>query len=174
MTNHRILSRIGIIVFAVLLFSGLATTSSTRFASNSALASTTDTDGQTQAPDGGGTTAAPDGGGTTAAPDGGGTTAAPDGGESLTASFTIDSTDGDTAPATFLFEADAQGGTAPYSYTWDFGDGQRDNEQSPTHTYQNPGTYQVTLTVTDSAGQTASDTGQVTVSPTGPPGPGPN
>ena len=157
MITHRILSTIDIMVFAVSLFSGLATTPSIPFALNSALASTADTDGQTQPPDEGGTTTPP-----------------PDEGQPLTASFTIDSTDGDTAPATFLFEADSQGGTAPYTYSWDFGDGQQDNEQSPTHTYQNPGTYQVTLTITDSAGQTASDTGQVTVHPTGQPGPGPN
>jgi PKD repeat protein len=86
-------------------------------------------------------------------------------GEPLTASFSVDSTNGDTAPATFAFEADAEGGTEPYTYSWDFGDGQQGNGQSITHTYVNPGTYQVTLTVTDSAGQTASDTREVIVRP---------
>jgi PKD repeat protein len=166
MISHRILPKIDIIVFAVLLLSGLAITSSTPFALNSAVASTTDTDDQTQAPDTGGGTATPDTGGGTATP----TEAEP-----LTATLNIDSTNGDTAPATFLFEADAQGGTEPYTYSWNFGDGsQQGNEQSTTHTYVNPGTYQVTLTVTDSAGQSASDTGQVTVSPpVGPPPPPP-
>ncbi|MCB2222523.1 MAG: PKD domain-containing protein [Bacteroidetes bacterium] len=35
------------------------------------------------------------------------------------------------------------------SWTWDFGDGQSSNEQNPTHTYMEPGSYNnVTLTVT--------------------------
>ena len=32
-------------------------------------------------------------------------------------------------------------------FSWDFGDGQTGQGQNATHTYQNPGTYQVTLTV---------------------------
>ncbi|HEU4444471.1 MAG TPA: PKD domain-containing protein [Nitrososphaeraceae archaeon] len=89
-----------------------------------------------------------------------------EGQQPLSASFTIDSTNGDTAPATFLFESDPEGGTEPYTFSWDFGDGsQQSNEQFITHTFQNPGTYQITLIVTDSAGQTASDTDQVTVQP---------
>jgi hypothetical protein len=85
----------------------------------------------------------------------------------LTASFSIDSTNGDTAPATFLFEADAQGGTGPYTYSWDFGDGSpQGNEQFIHHTYEQAGTYIVTLTVTDSVGQTVSDTREVSVRPT--------
>lgn len=83
----------------------------------------------------------------------------------LTASIFIDSTNGDTAPATFLFETDPEGGTEPYTFSWDFGDGQQGNEQFITHTYVNPGTYTVILTVTNSAGQTATDIEQVTVQP---------
>jgi hypothetical protein len=84
----------------------------------------------------------------------------------LTASFSIDSTNGDTPPATFLFEADAQGGTGPYTYSWNFGDGsQQGNEQFIHHTFEQAGTYIVTLTVTDSIGQTVSDTRQVSVRP---------
>jgi PKD repeat protein len=36
---------------------------------------------------------------------------------------------------------------APSSWLWNFGDGQSSNQQNPSHTYQNPGTYSVTLTV---------------------------
>jgi PKD domain len=83
----------------------------------------------------------------------------------LTASISIDSTNGDTAPATFLFEADAQGGTEPYSYSWDFGDQQQGTGISVHHTYQQAGTYTVTLAVIDSTGQDISVTREVNVRP---------
>jgi hypothetical protein len=35
------------------------------------------------------------------------------------------------------------------TYRWDFGDGSTSNLQNPTHTFQNAGTYVVTLTVSD-------------------------
>src|SRR4030065_301417 len=38
------------------------------------------------------------------------------------------------------------------TYLWDFGDGQTSTERNPIHTYQNSGTYSVTLTVTGTAG----------------------
>jgi len=38
------------------------------------------------------------------------------------------------------------------TYFWDFGDGQTSIERNPIHTYQNSGTYSVTLTVTGTAG----------------------
>ena len=40
------------------------------------------------------------------------------------------------------------------SYLWDFGDGETSTEQAPTHTYQMPGSYTVTLTATDNVGNT--------------------
>ncbi len=200
MINHGISINIGIIVFAVSIFSsysifsGLVTTTSpSSFPWNSALASTTSTDTEdgTQSP-----RLAPEGTlpdepevveppppppppppDDDQTPDVEPPTVAdptPDDGQPpppteeqqpLTASFTIDSTNGDTAPATFLFEGDAQGGTEPYTYSWDFGDGQQGNEQFIHHTFEQAGTYDVTLTVTDSAGQTASVTRQVNVLP---------
>lgn len=43
------------------------------------------------------------------------------------------------------------------NYTWDFGDGSPpDSSFSPTHTYQNAGTYTVTLSIVDGNGCTAS------------------
>jgi PKD repeat protein len=50
------------------------------------------------------------------------------------------------------------------SYAWSFGDGSRAWGPAPTHTYSSPGTYSVTLTVTDSSGQRSSVTQQLTVS----------
>jgi PKD repeat protein len=43
-------------------------------------------------------------------------------------------------------------------YHWTFGDGTTATSQAPTHTYAAGGTYQVTLTATDNAGQSASVT----------------
>jgi len=40
----------------------------------------------------------------------------------------------------------------PSSWAWVFGDGTTSTEQNPNHTYTNPGTYNVRLTVTNSAG----------------------
>ncbi len=44
------------------------------------------------------------------------------------------------------------------SYSWDFGNGETSDEQNPTHIYNDPDTYTVTLTVTDNYGATGSDT----------------
>ena len=49
------------------------------------------------------------------------------------------------------------------SFLWNFGDGQTSTSVSPTHVYANPGTYDVTLTVTNSIGCVDSITKQVTV-----------
>lgn len=46
------------------------------------------------------------------------------------------------------------------SWRWDFGDGNTDTLQNPTHTYALPGTYQVSLVVTESPGGTRSRTVQ--------------
>lgn len=40
----------------------------------------------------------------------------------------------------------------PTSWHWDFGDGRTSTEQNPTHTYASPGTYTITLTVTNAHG----------------------
>ncbi len=43
------------------------------------------------------------------------------------------------------------GGTAPWTYDWDFGDGTaNDNSANPTHTFATPGVYQVCLTTVSS------------------------
>lgn len=49
------------------------------------------------------------------------------------------------------------------AYFWDFGDSGTSNIAQPYHTYNEAGTYTATLTVTDAAGNTATDTLTVTV-----------
>jgi Tfp pilus assembly protein PilV len=78
----------------------------------------------------------------------------------------IDSSDREgVAPATFEFEADISGGTAPYTISWDLDDDgiAESNEQNLEVTFSEAGTYDGVLTVADSRGQTASDTVEITV-----------
>jgi len=87
---------------------------------------------------------------------------------------------------TASFAAYPQSGTAPlavqfldYSYdgptgwSWDFGDGATSTEQCPAHTYDRTGLYTVSLTVTDSVGQTDTKTEWHCVRVTAPPTPAP-
>jgi len=70
-------------------------------------------------------------------------------GAALAAEFTADRRVG-TAPHTVRF-TDLSAGN-PASWSWNFGDGQTSTEQNPTHTYKLEGTYDVSLTVTNSYG----------------------
>ena len=47
------------------------------------------------------------------------------------------------------FTSQIAGGFAPYSYEWDFGDGNTSTSKAPTHTYKSAGSYTVSLKVTD-------------------------
>ncbi len=50
------------------------------------------------------------------------------------------------------FSSDVGGGVRPYSYEWDFGDGNTSTDNNPRHKYKSKGTYTVLLTVTDDRG----------------------
>jgi|GEM_PF-1571539 len=51
------------------------------------------------------------------------------------------------------FHGVATGGTLPYTWHWDFGDGITSSLQNPTHSYSIAGNYDVKLTVTDNEGE---------------------
>src|SRR5215203_3334628 len=82
----------------------------------------------------------------------------------LTAEINSNDTEG-VAPATFEFEADIAGGTEPYTVSWDLdNDGiVESNEETVVATFNEAGTYNVTLTITDSEDQTTSDSIEITV-----------
>ena len=54
--------------------------------------------------------------------------------------------------------------TVAVSYRWTFGDGNKGSGSTTTHTYDEAGTYEVTLKVIDSAGRVGEATETVTVS----------
>src|SRR5215208_1618797 len=84
--------------------------------------------------------------------------------DSLTAEINSNDTEG-VAPAAFEFEADIAGGTEPYTVSWDLDDDGivESNEETVMATFNEAGTYNVTLTITDSEDQTASDSIEITV-----------
>jgi len=56
------------------------------------------------------------------------------------------------------FASQRAGGFAPYSYQWDFGDGNTSTAEFPTHSYKAAGSYTVSLQVTDDRGNTHTET----------------
>jgi PKD repeat protein len=61
------------------------------------------------------------------------------------------------------FEGSAEGGEPPYSFHWDFGNGDTSDVEDPVYTYDEPGVYEVILTVTDDAQNTADDNATATI-----------
>lgn len=70
----------------------------------------------------------------------------------LTAAITTSRTPVVGLPVTF--GADTSGGIGPLTYFWDFDDGRFSTAANPVQSFQQPGTYRVKLTVTDSTGAT--------------------
>ena len=80
----------------------------------------------------------------------------------LIADFTADVTTG-TAPLTVRF-TNLSSGDGITSWSWDFGDGDTSTAQNPVHTYNNIGTYTVTLTVENAHGNaTVTKSNYITV-----------
>ena len=67
------------------------------------------------------------------------------------------------APLNVNFTGSATGGTGPYTYSWNFGDGQTSTSQNPSHTYASEGDYTATLTVADNKGVNAVASQVITV-----------
>ncbi|HXW67262.1 MAG TPA: PKD domain-containing protein [Thermoplasmata archaeon] len=58
-----------------------------------------------------------------------------------------------TAGSAAEFVATVSGGTAPFTYTWSLGDGATASSMSVAHSYASSGSYAVTVTVVDAAGE---------------------
>jgi PKD repeat protein len=67
------------------------------------------------------------------------------------------------APLAVAFAATVTGGSAPFTYTWDFGDGQTGAGSAVTHTYTTAGSYTAKVTVTDATNATKDATVAITV-----------
>jgi PKD repeat protein len=87
-----------------------------------------------------------------------------------TASFTANPTSGQ-APLAVAFTDTSTG--SPTAWSWSFGDGQSSTAQNPTHTFTDPGTYNVRLTASNAGGSTSA-TRQITVGSVTPPPSGQN
>jgi PKD repeat protein len=61
------------------------------------------------------------------------------------------------------FSGNASGGELPYTWHWDFGDGNSSTDQNSTHMYDDIGEYVVTLTVTDDDDRVDSDSTTATI-----------
>ncbi len=55
------------------------------------------------------------------------------------------------------FYGSATGGNPPYTWFWDFGDGNTSNLKNPEHNYSSAGNYTVKFTITDSKDNSTSD-----------------
>jgi len=77
--------------------------------------------------------------------------------------------EGGAAPLTFTFQAKVSLPDPEREkilvYTWDFGDGTKDEGERVTHTYERPGTYRVRLRVITSLGREALDELRLKVEP---------
>lgn len=80
----------------------------------------------------------------------------------LDASFTVSSSTITLGDA-ITFADTTTGGSLPFNYEWDFGDGTSSTTQNPTYTYSEAGTYSVTLTITDADGVADTYTLRITV-----------
>jgi len=64
-----------------------------------------------------------------------------------------------------VFSGSASEGKPPYTFSWDFGDGNTSDEQNPEYIYVNPGTFTVTLMVVDRNGDSGWDATTALVDP---------
>lgn len=65
-----------------------------------------------------------------------------------------------------LFRGLASGGELPYQFEWAFPDGSIVRSMNATHTFASPGTYDVTVSISDASGQSGHHSFPIEVSPT--------
>lgn len=82
---------------------------------------------------------------------------------SLTASAQASPTSAQTNQ-TITFSCTASGGTSPYSFAWEFGDGSTGSGSTATHAYVSPGVFSASCTAADAASKTATAAVTVTIS----------
>jgi hypothetical protein len=82
----------------------------------------------------------------------------------LTVQIISNGTEG-IAQATIEFQANTTDGTAPYTINWNFDDGSEESadEETVLHTFDEAGSYNVSLAITDTDDQTASDSVEIQV-----------
>ena len=73
------------------------------------------------------------------------------------------------APLYVWLRGHATRGTAPYTYRWDFGDGEADTARSCSHEFDSPGTYACRLTAFDAASDSVSASVSIVASETAAP-----
>ena len=86
----------------------------------------------------------------------------------LSVSASVSKTSGEI-PLGVDFTGSVIGGTPPYAYSWDFGDGTTASTQNSYHIFSTAGSYNVSLTVTDSENNTSSSSQAVTATIPPPP-----
>jgi PKD repeat protein len=82
----------------------------------------------------------------------------------LSTSFTYTPSSPSTGQ-TVTFTGSATGGTAPYSFNWNFGDGTTGTGATVSHSYAASGSLTVGLSTTDAKANTASSSSTITISP---------
>jgi parallel beta-helix repeat protein len=65
--------------------------------------------------------------------------------------------------STVQFQCLVTGGSEPYNFEWDFGDGNTSDDQNTTYTFNDIGDYVVTLTVTDNESNSYNETVNIDV-----------
>ncbi|MDD2745471.1 MAG: PKD domain-containing protein, partial [Candidatus Gracilibacteria bacterium] len=73
----------------------------------------------------------------------------------------------ESQPSTIQFTSTLSGGTGPFTYLWNFGDGATSTTQNPEHVFDAPGSYDVVLVVTDAKDLTVTSTLNLTFTDTG-------
>ncbi|HEV2429651.1 MAG TPA: PKD domain-containing protein, partial [Thermoplasmata archaeon] len=82
----------------------------------------------------------------------------------LSATFpAVDPSNLPRAGTPYGLSAEVTGGTGPFDYAWQFGDGLLGNGPSPQHAYGSAGTYTVVLVINDSGGGSVRITERITV-----------